>query len=115
MTNYAHGHAAEKVAAAYLKRQGYKILDMNWRRPRAEIDIVARRKREPVTFVEVKYRETSGQGGGLDYITPRKLEQMRFAAELWVAENRYDGEVVLAAIELQGVDFEVTNFVADLV
>jgi putative endonuclease len=114
MTNYAHGHEAEKIAAEYLKRQGYKVLELNWRRPRAEIDIVVKKKRCPLSFVEVKYRESAGQGGGLDYITPRKLEQMRFAAELWVAENRYHDEYTLAAIEMSGTDYVVTNFIAEI-
>jgi len=114
MTNHAHGHEAEKRAAAYLKKQGYKVLEMNWRRPRAEIDIVAQRRRGPVTLVEVKYRESSGQGSGLDYITPAKLAQMQFAAELWVTENSYSGEYTLAAIELSSEAYEVTKFLTDL-
>jgi len=115
MTNYAHGHDAEKVAARYLKKEGYKVLELNWRRPRAEIDIVAQQKHGPVIFVEVKYRESTVQGGGLDYITSRKLQQMQFAAELWVAENRYKGEYVLAAIELTGSDYRVTSFLPELI
>ncbi|HSX31117.1 MAG TPA: YraN family protein [Candidatus Saccharimonadales bacterium] len=114
MTNYAHGHEAEKYAAEYLKQQGYKILELNWRRPQAEIDIVACQKHEPITFIEVKYRESAGQGGGLDYITPRKLDQMRFAAELWVNEHRYDGEYVLAAIEVAGLDYKIAEFIESL-
>lgn len=114
MTNYAHGHEAEKYAADYLKKQGYKILELNWRRPRAEIDIVASKKRGPITFVEVKYRENNHQGGGFDYITLTKLEQMRFAAELWVAENRYSGEYVLAALELSGPTYTITDFLPEL-
>ena len=114
MTNYTHGHEAEKHAADYLKKLGYKIVELNWRRPRAEIDIVAKKKHGPVTFVEVKYRESTRQGNGLDYITTRKLEQMQFAAELWVAENRYDGEYGLAALEITGQDYAVTNFLAEL-
>lgn len=114
MTNYAHGHDAEKVAADYLKEEGYKVLELNWRRPRAEIDIIARKKRGPVLFVEVKYRENGYQGGGLDYITPSKLRQMQFAAELWVAENRYEGEYCLGAVEISGKSYEVTNFLENL-
>lgn len=114
MTNYAHGHDAEKHAAGYLKKNGYKVFELNWRRPRAEIDIVARKKRGPITFVEVKYRESPSQGGGLDYITPGKLEQMQFAAEMWVAENKYDGEYMLAAMELSGTDFVVDNFITEI-
>lgn len=114
MTNFAHGHDAEKVAAKYLQKQGYKILALNWHVPRAEIDIVARKRYGPVLFVEVKYRQTDSQGGGLEYITTRKLAQMQFAAELWVQEQRYDGEYCLGAIEVNGTDFQVTSFIEDL-
>ena len=110
MTNYATGHEAEKVAAAYLKKQKYKVLELNWRRPRAEIDIVARKKHGPVVFFEVKHRKNTTQGRGLEYITPAKLQQMSFAAQLWLSENRYSGEVALGAIELTGEDYQVTAF-----
>lgn len=114
MTNYAHGHDAEKVAAEYVRRQGYEVLELNWRRPRAEIDIVARSKQQ-IVFIEVKYRQHDVQGSGLDYITPKKLAQMQFAAELWIAENRYDGDYALGALEVSGPEFEVTNFLDDII
>lgn len=115
MTNYAHGHDAEKMAAEYLRGLKYEILELNWKRPRAEIDIVARKKHGPLTLFEVKYRESAGQGQGLDYITPAKLRQMVFAAELWVAENRYTGEYCLGVIELTGDTYAVTNFLEVIV
>jgi putative endonuclease len=114
MTNVARGHQAEREAADYLRRHGYKVLALNWRRPRAEIDIIAQKGHGPILFVEVKYREHSAQGNGLDYITARKLAQMRFAAELWVAEQRYQGEYALAALELAGPEFTVTQFIPEL-
>jgi putative endonuclease len=110
MTNYAHGHEAEKYAAEYLKRQGYKILALNWRRPRAEIDIVARKKCGPVVFVEVKYRTSDKQGTGFDYITQHKLRQMEFAAEMWASEHKYEGEILLGAIEVSGAEREDISF-----
>lgn len=110
MTNYAHGHEAEKIAAAYLKKRGYKVLELNWRHKRAEIDIVAQRRHEPLTFFEVKYRQTDIQGKGLEYITSSKLRQMAFAAELYVAINKHSGEYCLGAIELSGENFTVTAF-----
>lgn len=114
MTNYAHGHHAEKIAAEYLTQQGYTIIALNWRRPRAEIDIIARRSTEPVRCVEVKYRQSVAQGNGFDYITTAKLRQMGFAARLWATENRYRGEYTLAAIELSGPDYEVTEYIEEL-
>jgi Holliday junction resolvase-like predicted endonuclease len=114
MTNYAHGHEAEKVAAEWLRGQGYKIIALNWRDKRAEIDIVARRKHEPLRFIEVKYRETAGQGDGFDYITPSKLRQMAFAAELYAAKERFSGEYTLAALEVSGQEYAVSGFIAEL-
>jgi putative endonuclease len=114
MTNVARGHQAERAAADYLRRHGYKVLALNWRRPRAEIDIIAQAKRQALLFVEVKYRASDQQGAGFDYITARKLAQMQFAAELWVLENHYHGEYALAAMELTGPDFTVTEFLTEL-
>ena len=113
MTNYASGHDAEKIAAEYLKKHGYKIIALNWKHVRAEIDIVAEKRgsfglRKHLVFFEVKYRKTTNQGHGLDYITPKKLQQMQFAAELYVAQRKYAGEYCLGAIELSGEDYDIS-------
>lgn len=113
-TNYAHGHYAEKVAARYLQAQGYKVFALNWRRPRAEIDIVGQAPNGTVLFIEVKYRQSANQGMGLDYITPAKLRQMQFAARLWTAEYRYGGDYSLSAIEVAGPTYEVTAFIESI-
>jgi Holliday junction resolvase-like predicted endonuclease len=114
MTNYTHGHHAEKIAALYLRGQGYKIYALNWRTPRAEIDLVVQRAGEPLTFVEVKYRQSGRQGTGLGYITPAKLRQMQFAAQLWVAQHQYSGEYTLGALEVSGAGYQVTAFIASI-
>ena len=110
MTNYAAGHKAEKVAADYIKNLGFKILAINWRNKYCEIDIVAK-KRKTVHFVEVKYRQNDSQGTGLDYITPNKLQQMKYAAEAWVHDNNWSGDYTLSAIELSGTEYQVTEFI----
>ncbi|MCA9327411.1 YraN family protein [Candidatus Saccharibacteria bacterium] len=119
MTNYAHGHDAEKVAAKHLEALGYTIIMLNWRVRRAEIDIVAQRHPRfrpsgPLVFFEVKYRKTDAQGRGFDYITPRKLEQMRFAAELYVSTEDYQGDYALGAIEVSGTEYRVTGVLDSL-
>lgn len=104
------GNRGEQVAAGYLERQGFKVLERNWRRRQCEIDIVAQ-KGTVVYLVEVKYRQTDIAGSGLDYITPQKLNQMAYAANRWVAENNWTGEYTLAAIEVSGETFRVTEFI----
>jgi uncharacterized protein (TIGR00252 family) len=107
------GNRAEDAAAVYLSQNGFSILERNWRTRWCEIDIVAKRG-QVLYFVEVKYRSNSAQGSGLAYITPSKQKQMRFAAEFWVASNGFGGDYELAALEVGGVDFDVTEFVESL-
>ncbi len=47
------GNRAETVAATYLETKGYKVLERNYRKPWAEIDIIAKYE-NVVVFVEVK-------------------------------------------------------------
>jgi uncharacterized protein (TIGR00252 family) len=108
----ATGQQAEQAALEYLDQQGYKIIGQNWRTRWCEIDIVAEKDKR-VHFVEVKYRASSSQGSGLDYITPRKLRQMRFAAEMWVQNHNWRGDYGLSALEVSGPTFQVTDFLPD--
>lgn len=113
-TNYSVGHEAEKRAAEYLAQNGFEIEALNWTNHLAEVDIIAKKDKR-INFIEVKYRRTENQGSGLDYITPKKLQQMQRAAEMWVHENKWRGEYTLGALELAGENFAVTNFVENIV
>lgn len=106
------GNHAEVVAAEFLHQKGYVILHRNWKTRVCEIDIIAK-KHGTVYFVEVKYRGSKYQGNGLDYITPKKLKQMSFAAENWVQEQKYTGDYQLSAIEVSR-DFIVTAHIVDI-
>lgn len=110
MSSTETGRKAETAARVYLEMRGYRILEQNWRRPQAEVDIIAV-KDGVVHFVEVKYRRSDEQGGGLESITPAKLRRMRRGAESWVEESKYRGEHVLSAIELGGPDYAVMGFI----
>ena len=100
------GHKAENVVADYLESRGYNIVDRNWRTRLCEIDIIAQ-KASTVYFVEVKYRKNSVQGSGLEYITAKKLNQMRFSAEMWLAQNGWTGDSQLMGLQVPGPDFKV--------
>lgn len=113
MTNYSTGHEAEKWAAEYLKQKGYKIIEVNWKTRYCEIDIIAT-KNNTIYLTEVKHRKNSAYGTGLDYINTKKLKQMHFAAEMWVSDNKWQGNYQLAAIELSGPNYDVTNFLTEL-
>ena len=110
MSNYVIGHSAEVKAAEYLEHHNFKIIELNWKTKYCEIDIVAEKDRA-IYFVEVKSRQSNKQGFGLDYITPKKLNQMRFAAEMWVSNHGWPGEYQLAAV---GIDGDELTFIEDM-
>ena len=99
MSTTSTGRQAEELVAQKLKGRGHKIIAMNWRTRWCEIDIVSKDK-ECVYFTEVKYRSSPEWGSGFDYITSKKLKQMHFAAEFWIAENNWSKESQLQAAEV---------------
>lgn len=107
------GRMAEQAAAEYLQRHGFEVLVQNWRTRWCEIDVVAASNNK-IYFVEVKYRSSDAWGTGLDYITPKKLLQMRFAAEFWQSTHNIAADYFLSAIELTGDPPEVTDWIEDI-
>ena len=96
------GDSAETVATNYLGKIGHKIIERNWKTKYCEIDIVSSFD-DTIYFTEVKYRHLAEQGGGLAVITPKKLRQMKFAAEYYALMNNIsDTNLRLAAISLCG-------------
>ena len=61
ITKIITGEKGETIAAAYLKKNGYRILETNFRCSLGEIDIIARDK-EDLVFVEVKTRKSLDLG-----------------------------------------------------
>lgn len=113
MSSTDTGLRAEAAAAVYLEMRGFKIIERNWRRGWAEVDILAE-KDGVMHFVEVKYRRSDQQGGGLEAITASKLQRMRRGAESWVEETKYRGQYVLSAVELSGPQFAVISFIENV-
>jgi uncharacterized protein (TIGR00252 family) len=95
------GDLAEDEVANYLTREGHEVLARNWKTKFCEIDIVSR-KNSTLYFTEVKYRKQAAQGGGLAAITPKKLEQMTFAARLFTASHPNTHELLLAVASVTG-------------
>jgi ribonuclease HII len=108
VTTKAIGDKAEDKVESYLKERGYHIKARNWRTKISEVDIVAE-KNSTIFFVEVKYRRSVEQGGGMAAITTQKLKHMERAAKLWFQKyGQRDGRLVV--VEVSGPQFEITEF-----
>jgi len=81
------GAWGEEQAAAYLLRQGLKILAYNFTTPVGEIDIIARSRRELI-FVEVKTRRSQAYGAPCEAVGPRKQRQILRTAQWYLAESK---------------------------
>ncbi len=88
------GRIAESLVAKILRDQGHKVIDQNWRTRWCEIDIVSTNKKVAY-FTEVKFRSSSSFGAGYDYILDKKLKQLQFAAQFWLAKKKWSGDAIL--------------------
>lgn len=73
------GRKSERLAAEFLKRKGYHIIETNYRSEMGEIDIIAKDK-GTIVFVEVKARNTSRFGSPKGAVTPAKQRKISMAA-----------------------------------
>ena len=86
-TNLSVGERGERIAEAYLRGQGFVILEKNYRGRTGEIDIVAR-EGETIVFVEVKSRRNLAYGPPQLAVTPFKQRQISRTAQVWLAHRR---------------------------
>jgi putative endonuclease len=100
-TTVARGAHGERVAAAFLRSRGYRVLYRNYRTERGEIDLICRHGRMLV-FVEVRTRENIDFGRPAETIDTRKQEALRYAAERYLSQldrdriyHRFDAVEVL--------------------
>jgi putative endonuclease len=77
------GQEGESIAARHLKKNGYKILEVNYRTPLGEIDIIAKDK-DTIAFVEVKARRSGRYGNPKWAVTPKKQMKISMTALLYL-------------------------------
>ena len=80
------GRRAEELAAAYLERNGLRVVARNWRRPEGELDLVADDGGTCV-FVEVRSRTGVALGHPLESITVEKRRRVIRSARLYLSES----------------------------
>jgi putative endonuclease len=103
------GKKGETVAVRYLKKQGYRIVEQNYRSKVGEIDIIARDK-QSLVFVEVKTRSSRSFGSPKWAITPKKQKAISMTALYYLKmtnQNDVDARFDVVSIMLQGEDTQI--------
>ena len=102
------GKKGEKLAIDFLLKNGYKILETNYRFLKAEVDIIAQ-KDEVLAVVEVKTRSTDYFGNPQDFVNPKKIKLLLSAIDHYVIEKDLDVEVrfdIIAIIHQKTIKIE---------
>jgi putative endonuclease len=87
------GDRGEDLAAATLKKQGYKVLERNYRTPLGEIDLIARHQ-GVLVFIEVKTRTSARFGSGQEAVHHGKQSRYRKLADYYLKQKRL-GEIAV--------------------
>ena len=81
------GAEKETLAAEYLEKKGYFIIEKNYRVRQGEIDLIAR-DGTCIVFVEVKYRADDRSGDALEAVTRAKIRQISKMALFYLNQEK---------------------------
>ncbi|MEQ8857355.1 MAG: YraN family protein [Pseudomonadales bacterium] len=82
------GAWAEAEAAAYLQRQGLRLLARNFRCRVGELDLVMS-DGATLVFIEVRSRSSDRFGTALESVTPAKQRRLLAAARAFLSRHRH--------------------------
>ncbi|GET20740.1 YraN family protein [Prolixibacter denitrificans] len=105
------GEKGEQIAADYLTRKGYRIIERNWIFDHKELDIIAY-DGDDLVFVEVKTRTGYQYEHPLEAISSGKIRNLVTAADIFLrmrnldVESRFD----VITVVFYGEKFELQHY-----
>lgn len=108
------GKRGEDLAAAYLQKQGYRIIARRERVLRGDLDIVALDDRT-VVFVEVRTRSDTQHGHPAETVNRRKQQRIATLANAYIRRHRLEDcrvriDVVTVTLESDEGQPEIEHF-----
>jgi len=91
------GKIGEELAKKFLEKQGYKIIEQNYRTKYAEIDLVTRKGKDLI-FVEVRTKVGETFGAPEDTINKNKMRKLWGNATAYATFKKWDGPSRIDAI-----------------
>jgi len=104
------GKKGEQLAVDFLLKNGYSIVERNYRFDKAEVDIIAQQK-DTLAIIEVKTRSTSDFGNPQDFVKPKQIQRLVKAVNEYVIENDLDVDIRfdIIAIVKQGKGYDIEH------
>lgn len=107
-SNREKGREGERLAVEFLKKQGVKIIEKNWKTRFGEIDLIGLDK-GCVVFIEVKWRKNSSFGHPLESITPAKIKKIFATAKAYLKQMGWTDREV--RFDVVGIEGENINYI----
>ncbi|MCF8274562.1 MAG: YraN family protein [Flavobacteriaceae bacterium] len=104
------GKKGEQLAVDFLLKNGYDIIERNYRFDKAEVDIIAKIK-DVLAIIEVKTRSTIDFGNPQDFVKPKQIQRLVKAVDEYVTFNALEVEVRfdIIAIVKQGSHYHIEH------
>ena len=93
MTTTEIGRRGESIAVEFLEHKGYRVVALNFRAGRGEIDIIAWAHDSLLVFVEVKTRAREDFGTPEDAVGAKKQDLLARTAGIYMEQIDYDWEI----------------------
>lgn len=115
-TKKESGTLGESLAADYLKKNGYKIIERNYYTKLGEIDIIAKDK-DCLCFVEVKTRTNDNKGLPEEAVSRAKIRKISQNVLTYLKQKRINDcdmrfDVVGVIFDNQAQEFQI-NLIKD--
>lgn len=104
------GKAYEDLAADYLRKKGYTILEQNYCIASGEIDLIAK-ERDYLVFVEVKYRTNNRHGAPEEAVTVSKQKQISKVALYYMKSHGYRVDTVPVRFDVVAIKKEAIHHI----
>ncbi len=102
------GKRGEDFAAEQLVKEGYAILERNWRSGKCELDIIAE-KDDVVVAVEVKTRRNNIFADPTESIGAKKIQMLMKGISAYIEEKNIDKEIRIDVFSVVAQDVKTNS------
>lgn len=99
MATAERGRFGEELAAKFLRKKRYKIVEMNYRCRMGEIDLIVE-NRHYLVFVEVKLRKNADFAQAMEFVDFHKQNRLKRTAMLYLSQNETEKQCRFDVIEI---------------
>lgn len=104
------GATGEKLAADFLMKKGFEVVERNFRSRKAEIDLIVKRG-DWLIFVEVKTRNSNAWGEPESFVSNLQRQLIFQAAEDYIYKTDWQGHIRFDIVSVKpGASPELVHF-----